>query len=147
MLITKLWLQSFLSPLSIFLWFKLFPPPPSLLKLQQEMVARFKLFYLHSTPIPEGFVSCSFIKHQKMNYTNLTVFHASPSSLEYCFSNWSNTTLQICFASFLSGFAFSYDDKKSLLTHSIANLLNFNITSTVFFLKITPFSPLIITSS
>lgn len=68
-----------------------------------------------------------------MNYTNLTVFQASPSSLEYCFSKWSNTTLQICFASFPSDFAFSYDDKKMLLTQSDnTNLLNFKLA--VFFL-------------
>lgn len=71
----------------------------------------------------------------EMNYTNLTVSQASPSSLEYCFSKWSNTTLQICFASFPSDFAFSYDDKKKLLTHSdiITNLLNVNISKVFFF--------------
>lgn len=83
--------------------------------------ARFRLLYLlcseHSSP--KWFISYCTIKHQEMNYTNLTVFQASPSSLEYCFSKWSKTTLQICFASFLSDFAFSYDDKKKLLTHPI----------------------------
>lgn len=135
-------LQGFSSPLSIILWFNLFLHPSSLLTSQQEVTARFRsfIFYLHSIPPQAGFISCSNIKRQEMNSTNLTVFQASPSSLEYCFSKWSKTTLQICFASFLSDFAFSYDDKKRLLTHSDnTNLLNFNI-STVFLLKITLFS-------
>lgn len=144
LLITKLSLQSFLSTLSIFPWANLFLPPSPFWSLRRKWKPGLDsfIFYLHSTPPPDGFISCSIIKHQEMNYTNLTVCQASPSSLEYSFSKWSNTTLQICFATFLSDFAFSYDDKKRLLTHSdVTNLLNFNIISTVFFLKITLFSP------
>lgn len=75
--------------------------------------------------------------------TSLTVFQDSPSSLEYCLSKWSNTTLHICFASFPSEFAFSYDDKKKLqTTHcDFTSLLKFAINVTfIFFLHICIYS-------
>lgn len=109
------------------------PSPVFLLYPSSQNVVN---FYLHGALSSKSYNThfhCSVTKHQEMSYTNLTVFQDSPSSLEYCLSNWSNTTLHICFASFPSEFAFSYDDKKKLqTTHcDITDLLKFGINKTL----------------
>lgn len=79
-------------------------------------------------------------KYQETNHTDLTVLQESPSSFEYCLSNWSNTTLHSCLASFPSDFAFSYDDKKRCWQHTVISHIYWKLTVTLNFLYISTYS-------
>lgn len=73
-------------------------------------------------------------------HTDLTVLQASPSSFEYCLSNWSNTTLHSCLASFPSDFAFSYDIRKRCWQHTVISHIYWHLTLTFNFLYISIYS-------